>query len=131
MTPRHLASRAGRWSARHRKHAILGWTVFVVLATVAGSMIGTTELEDAEQGNGSSRAADLAADRAGFRDTSGEQVLLQARTPAAQAQLRQASAELGARLKDVAHVEKVVSPYDAGAGPPDLRPGAGRIPRRS
>ena len=31
-TSRNPAARAGRWSARHRKAAILGWVAFVVLA---------------------------------------------------------------------------------------------------
>jgi uncharacterized membrane protein YdfJ with MMPL/SSD domain len=111
----HFASRAGRWSAQHRKSAILGWIVFVVLATVAGSMIGTKELKDSEQGNGSSRAADLAVDKAGFRDKSGEQVLLQARTQAAEAKLQSAASDLAARLKAVPHVEQVASPFDTGS----------------
>jgi uncharacterized membrane protein YdfJ with MMPL/SSD domain len=115
MRSGHLAARAGRWSARHRRQAILGWIVFVVLATVAGGMIGTKSLKPAETGNGSSRAADLAVDRAGFRDTSSEQVLLQARTGAATADLQQAASELAARLKGLPHVEKVASPYDPGA----------------
>jgi RND superfamily putative drug exporter len=115
MRSRHLAARAGRWSAQHRKQAILGWIVFVLLATVGGGMIGTKSLKPAEMGNGSSRAADLAVDRAGFRDTSSEQVLLQARTGAATPDLQQASTELAARLKRVPHVEKVASPYDPGA----------------
>ena len=34
MPSRNLAGRAGRWSATHRKTAILGWLLFVVLATV-------------------------------------------------------------------------------------------------
>ena len=36
MQPRNPAARAGRWSAQHRKTAIFGWILFVVLATVAG-----------------------------------------------------------------------------------------------
>ena len=32
MQPSNLAARAGRWSAQHRKTAILGWIAFVVLA---------------------------------------------------------------------------------------------------
>ena len=34
MQPRNLAARAGRWSATHRKTAIIGWIVCVVLACV-------------------------------------------------------------------------------------------------
>ncbi len=115
MRSSHLAARAGRWSARHRRSAILGWLAFVLLATVAGGAIGTQSLKDSELGNGSSKTADLAVDRAGFRDTSGEQVLLQARTPAAAGGLKQAAAQLATRLDRVAHVEQIVSPYAAGA----------------
>ncbi|HEY0344170.1 MAG TPA: MMPL family transporter, partial [Solirubrobacteraceae bacterium] len=114
MRSPHLAARAGRWSAQHRKQAIIGWMVFVVLATVGGGMVGTNNLKPAEMGNGSSRAADLAVERAGFHDTSGEQVLLQARTPAATPGLPLAATELAARLKRVPHVEQVTSPFDPG-----------------
>jgi hypothetical protein len=33
MNSRSFAARAGRWSARHRKKAIAGWFLFVILAT--------------------------------------------------------------------------------------------------
>ena len=117
MRPTNLAARAGRWSAQHRKIAILGWIAFVVIATVGGGMVGTKSLSDAEMGNGSSRTADLAVDKAGFRESAGEQVLLQARGSGADARatLQQAAAQLAERLKDTPHVEKVVSPFDAGA----------------
>jgi RND superfamily putative drug exporter len=115
MNPRNIAARAGRWSAGHRRTAIIGWLAFVVLATVAGGMLGTKSLEPAQMGNGSSKAADVAVDRAGFRKTSGEQVLLQARDGAAAAELRAAAGELTARLRNLSHVEEVVSPYAAGA----------------
>ena len=115
MKPTNLAARAGRWSARHRRSAILGWIAFVVAATVGGGMIGTSSLSDSEMGNGSSRAADIAIDKAGFRESSGEQVLLQARSGAgARAELERAAAELAERLDDVAHVEQVVSPFADG-----------------
>lgn len=116
MNPTNIAARAGRWSARHRKIAILGWIAFVIAATVGGGMIGTNSLEDSEMGNGSSKSADVAVDKAGFRESSGEQVLLQARAGgASDAELRQAATELSQRLSKVPHVEKVVSAFDAGA----------------
>src|SRR5687767_6562622 len=116
MRPTNIAARAGRWSAQHRRIAILGWFAFVIAATVGGGMIGTKSLTGSEMGNGSSRAADLAVDKAGFRESSGEQVLLQARTPTAgEADLRQAAAQLAERLSKVPHVERVVSAFDADA----------------
>ena len=45
MPSRNLAARAGRWSAQHRKTAVLGWILFVVLATFLGGKVGTKELE--------------------------------------------------------------------------------------
>jgi hypothetical protein len=36
---RNLAARMGRWSARHRKTAVLGWLGFVVLAIAVGSLL--------------------------------------------------------------------------------------------
>ena len=117
MRPTNIAARAGRWSAQHRKIAILGWFAFVIAATIGGSLIGTKSLAPAEMGNGSSRTADIAIDNAGFRESSGEQVLLQARSrsAAADAELEQAAQELAATLARVPHVEKVVSAFDAGA----------------
>ena len=115
MRATNLAARAGRWSAQHRRVAILGWIAFVIAATVGGGMIGTKSLSDAEMGNGSSRAADLAVDKAGFRESSGEQVLLQARSGAgSRAALERAATQLARRLGDVPHVEQVVSPFDDG-----------------
>ena len=48
MQPRNLAARAGRWSATHRKTAILGWILFVVLATMIGGNVGQKNLESSD-----------------------------------------------------------------------------------
>ena len=79
MPRRNLAARAGHWSARHRKLAIGGWLAFVVIAFVLGGAIGTKELADEDTGNGSSRTADTAINRADFPEKADEQVLVQAR----------------------------------------------------
>ena len=55
MQSRNLAARAGRWSAHHRKKAILGWFAFVILATVLGGMVGQKKLSDEDMGNGESK----------------------------------------------------------------------------
>ena len=75
----NLAARAGRWSAQHRKRAIFGWILFVVLATVIGGAVGVRNLADEDMGNGDSRTADQAIAAAGFPKETGEQVLVQAR----------------------------------------------------
>ena len=55
---RNIAASAGRWSAQHRKTAILGWIAFVVLAFVAGGKIGTNTLTSEQTGVGQSGKAD-------------------------------------------------------------------------
>ena len=57
---RNLAARAGRWSARHRAKAIVGWLVFVVLAVAIGGSVGTQTLDEEDYGVGESREADQA-----------------------------------------------------------------------
>src|ERR687894_495591 len=37
MRPTNIAARAGRWSAQHRRIAILGWFAFVIAATLAAT----------------------------------------------------------------------------------------------
>ncbi len=44
MRRRNLAARAGMWSAAHRKRAILGWLLFVVLAVVLGGSVGKQKI---------------------------------------------------------------------------------------
>src|SRR6201999_2242948 len=77
MHPRNLAARAGRWSARHRKTAVIGWLAFVVLATVIGGNLGQKNLEAAQMGNGESKRHDTIVDAAGYPDRIHERVLIQ------------------------------------------------------
>lgn len=56
--PRNFAAAAGRWSAAHRKTAILGWFVFVVLAVVAGGQVGQKNTGPSDFYHGESGRAD-------------------------------------------------------------------------
>ena len=76
---RNIAERAGRWSAQHRKEAILGWLAFVVVALVLGGASVTKLLTDEEQGSGDSGKADRALAK-GFPDKAGESVLVQSKS---------------------------------------------------
>ena len=59
LTPaNHLAARMGRWSATHRKTAILGWLAFVLTALVLGSLVGTEKLDPSMSTIGESGRAD-------------------------------------------------------------------------
>ena len=54
MSRTSIASRAARWSAKHRRIAILGWIAFVVLSVVIGGKVGR-EIAEEDLGNGESR----------------------------------------------------------------------------
>ena len=112
----NLAARAGGWSARHRKQAILGWIAFVVLATVAGNLVGQRQLEDSATANGQSRAAEQAIEAAGFPDEAGEQVLVQGRGSLSSSDPRFAAAvaDVARRLAGTRHVSDVQSPLSDG-----------------
>jgi uncharacterized membrane protein YdfJ with MMPL/SSD domain len=77
-----IAGRAGRWSSRHRTMAVVGWLLFVVIATqiqIPGGR-GTQKLTATEQLDGQSAAASRALDQAGFSRPAAEQVLVQVRS---------------------------------------------------
>ena len=71
-----LAARAGGWSARHRRKAILGWLAFVVTAYLVGMAVGQSQLTDVQMGNGQSQVATRIYERA-FPYHSSEQVLVE------------------------------------------------------
>ncbi len=77
MQPRNLAARIGSWSAHHRRTAILGWVLFVVLAVVVGGKIGQNDLDESAAGSGESKRGDMIVEAAGFPEQSGERVLIQ------------------------------------------------------
>jgi uncharacterized membrane protein YdfJ with MMPL/SSD domain len=77
MHSRNLAARAGRWSAQHRRTAVIGWIVFVVLAVVVGGKIGQNDLDESATGSGESKRGDMIVKAAGFPEQAGEQVLVQ------------------------------------------------------
>ncbi|MFF1697169.1 MMPL family transporter [Streptomyces sp. NPDC058257] len=77
----NLAARLGVWSAHHRKTAILGWLLFVVLATTIGGASGMVTASDDEMGVGDSgRAAAILKD-AGVEEPAGELVMVSSKTP--------------------------------------------------
>jgi RND superfamily putative drug exporter len=112
----NIASKVGKWSAGHRKTAILGWLLFVVLAVgLMGS--GTLEkktLASVDQISGQSGEAERILDEAGLRPTE-EIVLIQNNNatvddPAFEAVIEESAQSLAATK----HVRNVESPL---AGP--------------
>jgi RND superfamily putative drug exporter len=115
---RNLAARAGRWSAQHRKIAILGWLAFVIVAVVLGSVTGTKQLEDEDFGTGDSRKANQVLAESGFDDRTSEQVLVQARGREGFGDrgFRAAIADVERRLKAHRVVVQLQSPLAKGHG---------------
>ncbi|MGC0415062.1 MMPL family transporter [Embleya sp. AB8] len=73
---RNFAASIGGWSAQHRKTAVFGWLLFVVLAVVIGGMSGTEKIGKAERGVGDSGRAARMLDDAGIKEAAGEMVLV-------------------------------------------------------
>ncbi|MEA2316446.1 MAG: hypothetical protein QOD44_635, partial [Solirubrobacteraceae bacterium] len=117
MQPRNLAARAGRWSATHRKTAIIGWILFVALATVIGGKVGQKEIQASRMGNGESQRGDLIVDQANFPQQAGERVLVQgmgsikADSPEVTAAVRDVVGRLG-QIKGVTDIKSPLNAKD-------------------
>jgi uncharacterized membrane protein YdfJ with MMPL/SSD domain len=114
MQSRNPAARAGRWSATHRKTAILGWLLFVVLATVLGGKVGQNDLDEGARGNGESKRGDMIVEAAGFPEQSGEQVLVQGKGAATadDPQVTAAVRDVVSRLERIDGITEIESPLD-------------------
>lgn len=115
MQPKNLAARAGRWSATHRKTAIVGWILFVVLATVIGGKIGQNQLKDSASGNGDSKRGAMIVDDAGFAEEIGERVLIQGKgsIKSDDPQVTAAVKDVVNRLEGIKGVKDIESPLNA------------------
>jgi uncharacterized membrane protein YdfJ with MMPL/SSD domain len=114
MSSNNLAARAGRWSTSHRKTAILGWLLFVVLATVVAGGVGQKELDRSAMGNGESKRGQLIIDGAGFPEEVSEQVLVQGKggVKAGDPQVTAAVEDVVSRLERIDGVSRIESPLN-------------------
>jgi uncharacterized membrane protein YdfJ with MMPL/SSD domain len=114
MQPSNFAARVGKWSVRHRRTAILGWILFVVLAVVVGGRIGQNDLDESAAGSGESKRGDMIVKAAGFPDRTREQVLVQGKStddPAVTAAVRDVVGRLQT-IDAVAETERPVASKD-------------------
>lgn len=126
---RNIAARAGRWSATHPKTAILGWFVFVAIALVAGSQLGTKNIPDYKNFSGESARAELAIHDHYKADPATENVVIEQKSghfgePVFDANARAIATELAA----IKNVEDVQSPFSR-AGPEGFVSQDGRVVR--
>src|SRR5437588_164340 len=116
MRTRNLAARAGRWSAEHRRAAILGWIGFVLVCVFAGQAAGLVKLSDEARQNGDAGAAARAIAHAGLKDRANEQVLIESRgaLTAPDPQFRAAVLDVERRVSADPNVIELTSPYKEG-----------------
>ena len=111
MPPTTFAARAARWSAAHRRTAVLSWLAFVGIAFALGGAAGTVTLDQSDLGNGESLAANKVLAHEFPAERAAEQVLLQSRGgPLAGAQYRAAVDDLVARLSRTPAIARIQSP---------------------
>ena len=111
--PQNFSARAGRWSATHRKTAVLSWLAFVIVAFMLGNAAGTVTIKSQDQGNGESRAANQILAQQFPRERAGEVVLIQSHAPLAGAEYRAVVTDLVARLSKFNAVTDIKSPLAA------------------
>jgi len=111
---RNIAARAGHWSARHRKTAIIGWLVFVIAAFAIGNAIGTKELGNTQSSRtGDSGRADAVLNTT-FKRNYSEQVLVQARTGVAAVDVRRGVHDVVRRIRATGDAANIRSPLARG-----------------
>jgi RND superfamily putative drug exporter len=110
-----FTARAARWSASHRRTAVLGWLALVFIAYAIASAVGTVTLKSEDQGVGESRAADQVLAREFPRVRAPEEIIVQSptgRLPAGE--YRAAVQSLVARLSRLPAVAEIKSPLQPG-----------------
>ncbi len=103
----NLAARIGVWSTHHRKTAVLGWLLFVVLAAGIGGATGMVEMSDAENGAGDSARAEQILQDAGLAKPAGELVMVSATAPG---DWKEAAGALADAVRDTGEVRDLAAP---------------------
>jgi RND superfamily putative drug exporter len=114
-TPATFTARAARWSAAHRRTAVLGWLALVFIAYAIGSAVGTVTLKSEDQGVGESRAANRVLAREFPRVRAPEEIIIQSRTGRLPTgEYRATVQSLVARLSRLPAVAEIKSPLQRG-----------------
>ena len=96
-----IVERVAGWSARHRKTAVFGWLLLVVVAVAVGHQLGTSNVNSYDPGQAG--RAERVLDRPVVQQPAAESVLVQGRsagqTYASDPEMRQAVREVVAALR--------------------------------
>ena len=96
-----IVERVAGWSARHRKTAVFGWLLLVVVAVAVGHQLGTSNVNSYDPGQAG--RAERVLDRPVVQQPDAESVLVQGRsagqTYASDPEMRQAVREVVAALR--------------------------------
>ena len=110
----NFTARVARWSAAHRRTAVLGWLAFVLVTFAIGSVAGLVMMKDEEFGIGDSHKAERILAQEFPTQRAGEQVLFQSQQgPLERAELSAAVDDLTARLSRIPDIAVIRSPLDA------------------
>jgi RND superfamily putative drug exporter len=111
---RNVAARMGRWSASHKKTAILGWLAFVIAAFMIGNAVGTKNIDPNDSGSGESGRVDRLLNEE-FKQAPGDSVVIQSKTLTADdPAFRNAVDDVAYTVANLKNVTKVDSPYETG-----------------
>src|SRR5882762_2829146 len=98
-----VVERVAGWSARHRKTAVFGWLLLVVVAVAVGHQLGTSNVNSYDPGQAGK--AERVLDRPVVQQPAAESVLVQSltagQTYASDPEMRQAVREVVAALRAV------------------------------
>ncbi|NSC21337.1 MMPL family transporter [Streptomyces albus subsp. chlorinus] len=108
-----LAARLGGWSTRHRKTAVFGWLLFVVLAAALGGMAGLTGPTDTEQSVRDSARATAILQDAGIEEPPAESVMV---SGPGKGDWRTAAAEVVRAVEGTGEVRSVREPLPSRDG---------------
>lgn len=108
-----IAGRLGGWSTRHRKTAIIGWLLFVVVAAGLGGSLGLKEASPAELGTGDSARAQQILEDSGVNNPADELVMV---TTEDGARREAAVRELVTEIKGTGEIQRLEGPLPSEDG---------------
>ena len=111
----NIAGRAGRWSAEHRKTAVLAWLAFCIAAIALGTVAGTKMLKQADTAAGGTQDGGADPEAGGLPGPGGRERAgrSRGRRRSADPRFRATVADVVRTVSALPQVERVRSPLAA------------------